>query len=583
MYSFKINKMIFKNGVEISPGCLTIIVGPNNSGKSRILKDLLSLGSRENSQTTIVQNIEYPIPTSFREVVESYNIRPNVDKLGNYELCPLPSNMSDPTTQVLGQINWDDFCSTKLDDPVYRQKLRRYFGNYFMTFLNTEDRLKLLNQSTFGAVDMRRTTMNLIHLLYKEGIAKEKLLNILIKEAFNKEVKLDYSALNTMLLRVADDFNGVPSDMREAFNSLEKYETLDDQGDGLKSFAATALAMIVVARPVLLIDEPEAFLHPPQAMRIGEIIADYSTQDHQIIVASHSADLLRGILAKRQDIQVMRIERNKNCNEINPIDAADLDKINKDPLLSSSRILDSIFYKGSVITEGDTDSTFYQRVARRVRNLDDIHYANAFNKQTVSRMAEPFVKLGIRFAAIVDFDILNDATTFEKIVKEMGMGGDDLESSLKMVKKIIQEIESKDASRQRDDLITALEQLGIEARKEYVSTNPLNDLVKLRIALGRLRDKSSVWDTYKANGFNALPSHLWSDFYQLDILCKKYGLFIVPCGEVESWLKNYGVNNKKSRKWIEAALIGLDSIDVSKTPLGEFISRIHEHLLHESC
>jgi ABC-type hemin transport system ATPase subunit len=40
MYTYKLTRVGLNNGLKISPGNLTVIIGPNNAGKSRALKDI---------------------------------------------------------------------------------------------------------------------------------------------------------------------------------------------------------------------------------------------------------------------------------------------------------------------------------------------------------------------------------------------------------------------------------------------------------------------------------------------------------------------------------------------------------------
>ena len=87
---------------------------------------------------------------------------------------------------------------------------------------------------------------------------------------------------------------------------------LDDQGDGLKSFVSTFLSLNHKEQDILLLDEPEAFLHPPLARRLGEMIGDFQNEDRIIFVATHSVEVLKGILTKNQDVNVIRINRSEN-------------------------------------------------------------------------------------------------------------------------------------------------------------------------------------------------------------------------------------------------------------------------------
>jgi len=49
------------------------------------------------------------------------------------------------------------------------------------------------------------------------------------------------------------------------------------------------------------------FLHPPLARQLGELIAEAQAEDRSIFVATHSVEILKGILSKSQDVNVIRI------------------------------------------------------------------------------------------------------------------------------------------------------------------------------------------------------------------------------------------------------------------------------------
>ena len=63
---------------------------------------------------------------------------------------------------------------------------------------------------------------------------------------------------------------------------------LHKQGDGMRSYASVILHLLAPITPsILLLDEPEAFLHPPQARLLGEIIAAERPSRAQLVVATH--------------------------------------------------------------------------------------------------------------------------------------------------------------------------------------------------------------------------------------------------------------------------------------------------------
>lgn len=68
---------------------------------------------------------------------------------------------------------------------------------------------------------------------------------------------------------------------------------LPTENHGFRSFVATYLVLKCGRRPLLLLDEPEAFLHPPQTKRLAQIIGEAANEESsQIFIATHSRDIL---------------------------------------------------------------------------------------------------------------------------------------------------------------------------------------------------------------------------------------------------------------------------------------------------
>lgn len=79
----------------------------------------------------------------------------------------------------------------------------------------------------------------------------------------------------------------------------------------------------------MLIDEPEAFLHPPLARQVGELIGDFG-DEKQIFGSTHSVEVLKGILLKSSDVNVIRITQPETYkNQINILDKGILKKLYK--------------------------------------------------------------------------------------------------------------------------------------------------------------------------------------------------------------------------------------------------------------
>jgi hypothetical protein len=127
---------------------------------------------------------------------------------------------------------------------------------------------------------------------------------------------------------------------------LEALPTLESQGDGMRSFAGVILATSVGRETVLLIDEPEAFLHPPQARLLGASLVEDRPEGRQIFVATHSGDVLRGVLDSNScDIRVLRLTREGPFNRARLLHNDRIRELWGDPLLRHSNILDGLFHE----------------------------------------------------------------------------------------------------------------------------------------------------------------------------------------------------------------------------------------------
>jgi predicted ATPase len=303
-----------------------------------------------------------------------------------------------------------------------------------VAFITTEHRLQLVKESV--SANHEKQEANLLQVLYNAGRDVESHIQKLVKRAFGKEIKLDFTGLQRLLLRVGDSFITIPEDPRDAKPHLIKYEKLDEQGDGIRSFVGILTALLAIKRNVFLIDEPEAFLHPPQAFRIGEFLAEQANSSRQIILATHSTDLLRGILSKTTDVTIIRIARQNQTNSFHTLDPNHLQQLVNDPLLSSARVLDGFFYSGVVVVEADSDARFYHTTSNKLRNDIDFHFVKADNKQTVSRITQTYQHMGVRCAGIVDFDVLNDRAEFEKHFESWKLNNDEINLLLSIRQKI---------------------------------------------------------------------------------------------------------------------------------------------------
>lgn len=86
-------------------------------------------------------------------------------------------------------------------------------------------------------------------------------------------------------------------DRQEAYaRILDTYKQVQNQGDGIKSFTGILLYLMLDYYRTYLIDEPESFLHPPQARIMGQIIGQTLADQQQAFISTHSEEIIKGLL-----------------------------------------------------------------------------------------------------------------------------------------------------------------------------------------------------------------------------------------------------------------------------------------------
>lgn len=283
------------------------------------------------------------------------------------------------------------------------------YGNLFFNYLGTEEKLLLCKrQRKYGLQD--NNTNFLSEVQFNSKLLKE--LSKYTKTMFKKDLYLDrFSWGDSILFRVGDNFDFIRNagrDNSEVEIKLKDYGTLDSEGDGLKNFVTNYIALNMNDKNVLLLDEPESFLHPPLAKQLGEIIAKSASENKQIFISTHSVDLLKGILNINKDVNIIRITRDGNLNHFNLLEKEKIESIISNSLLSSSNVLNGLFCEKVYICEAESDEEFYQLLHDKVNSYDSAFFTHGKNKQTLKDIALAYSDLGIPNFRIYDFDILKD-------------------------------------------------------------------------------------------------------------------------------------------------------------------------------
>jgi predicted ATPase len=559
MYRFTINQMILKTtegDKPIVPKGINIIVGPNNSGKSRLLKEIRDYLSGDHKDINMISTLNYPMAATFESLCSEYDIESKMvkDMYGNWLMkvySNKPQQALDMTTTLdnyyTRNINtWSGEWRNHFKEVFGRNNSSEFldlFGSLFFQYLGTEERLTICKTQRNHGMDGGSTNY-LSSIQYQS----ELLNNLRLKtiELFGKDIYLDNKTLGDRLVfRVGDNFDYIRSkavidenDARKLFNEKK----LDDQGDGLKSFVSTFLSLYLNKGDILLIDEPEAFLHPPLARQLGEMIGECHQEGQIVFISTHSVEILKGILSKNQNVNVIRITQPiPFSNSIKIVEKDLLDSILQNPLLRVSRVLEGLFCDKVVLTEAEADELIYQELIEKIHPASGLYFAHGQNKQTLATIAKLYKEIGIPYEIITDFDVLRQPNEFSSFLYLMDI---------------------PDKNRQ----------------KMIQYANQLREIVNNSVDVSGLSEKDADNakknkrdEVYHKKGISffdeSIQKHLIKVIEDLSIL----HLHILETGELETLLKDYDVPYQEKNKWIVAAINKIAEIQKEDIPSDSYL------------
>ena len=299
----------------------------------------------------------------------------------------------------------------------------------------------------------------------------------------------------------------------ESFTYHKGNQSIDEFSDGVKAYTGILLGLMTSESNIILLDEPEAFLHPSLVFSLGKQISSYIVdKTKNVFISTHNANFIMGCLQTGIPITIIRLTYQNAIASTQAMDYSDLVKFMRNPLLRSVGVINALFYNFVIVTEGDNDRAFYDEINERLltfsenRGIPNCLFLNAQNKQTIPTIVQLLRKMGVPTAAIMDLDAIKKDSDWSFIT--------DAFSIPELCKSSIY------------SLRTSVEK----------KLNDINSNYKIEGGVQNLsvEDKKAAEDLFR--------------------LLSSYGLFIVPNGEIESWLKNLSVDiNRRSNhgtKWI---------------------------------
>lgn len=543
MFRWSIDKLVFNSGdtVTLTRKGPVLIVGPNSSGKSLTLRGIAARIQGSHLAVNVIDSITPAVEGSTPAETEQW-LR------DRYPLRTFGGQQSFVTRN--GQLALNNSMAL-VNNPGQAWP-------FLVSTLDTETRLSVSSQA--GHIDpFEQPPQAFAHVLLADDVARKEVSDEVMR-AFDKQLIIDVTGSHIYFRVGKEPATDQEHDRLSTryLEDLKKLPRLQEEGDGIRSFVGAVLAARCGRQPVLLIDEPEAFLHPPQARRLGQVLCRTAmAEDRQVIAATHSADVIQGALdVGGADVMVIRITRDGNVNRSSVLAVDELKALWSKPLLRSSAAIDGLFHRGAVVVESDGDSRIYEaelislQNRRRILEPPDVYFANGAGKGELAALSKAYRSLGVAVAIIGDLDLLKNEGEIRNVLTANKA---DLDQYRGRYRSIVGALAGLPPTLSADEFADGAEAIAGRVRhNKELSTADRADLERL------VRDAAS-WSDAKRYGISKLRGGQLTDAKSLLNDWHAYGVFLVPVGELEGW---WPAGPQDKGEWVVRALEHLSAGEV---------------------
>ncbi|MDP1520433.1 AAA family ATPase [Porticoccus litoralis] len=518
--SVSISKLTFSGGssFDLNKGDKVILVGPNNSGKSQTLREILSVcGNGKTDNTFVVKGVDIVKDGTAEQLREFLSAEAEFNGTTySYKSWQLHER----------QISF--WAGAFLEGQILSGFVRNISAN---------DRLSICEKQQSVSRGEQKTKPQ--HVLYDDSALMEKISSLFYR-AFGKDLMFDFRGGRTLPIHVGKlpNMSGVVDRVGDEYvSAVRKLPLLDQQGDGMKSYAGILFETIVDDWDITLVDEPEAFLHPPQMRRLGETLS--SEVGGQLFVATHSSDILRGFLEGTQgDVRILRISREENINIVMEASKETIKSLWLNPVLRYSNALEGIFHEQTIICEDDSDCRLLNSIADYLESDTqsqwlDTAYVPTGGKHGVAQVADVLRKVGVPVKAVFDIDFLSERDLVEVTVVAFGGSWSEISVLWSRVDSAVRGgAKVQSVSGIKKNIIEIINNSGEDSM-------PKSDILEAM-------KQGKPWSVVKKYGERGIPrGQAQVDYKDLKNKLEEIGIYLVPVGEIENFCPEMGLHGPK--------------------------------------
>ncbi|SBN63753.1 AAA domain-containing protein, putative AbiEii toxin, Type IV TA system [Curtobacterium sp. 9128] len=521
-----------------------MIVGPNNAGKSTLLRDINIRMANNGFESKVLAYHTTELPGGVARLREWFDANGSYYEAGEHPF----GTFNEPIWRIGNHIVTAQQLVDTAGHPLGFSGLA---VDRLVGYLDAESRLGA-SQDTSAYDSYTNVPTSALQTLYaRRDLEKE--LSDLSEAAFGIKLVVNRYAGSSIRLHVGEvtvDEQMPPTpEYQKQINGLE---LVYNQGDGMRAFIGMALNILAGAAPIVLLDEPEAFLHPPQARIFGRFLAKQSRSGRQIIVSTHSEDIVAGLTDDVDadfPIAILRLTREDTLNRVAQLSPSTVKSLADDPLLRYYDMLNGLFSLGVVLCESDHDCTYYSAVVQAAVNHDDnsvraltqSHFTQAGGKSRVMRAIRAFRDAAIPVVAVFDIDILQQPNETTELIESIGGDPAEYQGYLNTIRSAVNSDRTAvDRGRAAQEVAELLQNgsgppTGAELRR-------VNDILKPK----------SGWRKMKAAGTSMLGGGDLLAYQAVEGKLEKEGIFILHQGELERLHPTLSQTDKA--RWLREAI-----------------------------
>lgn len=549
--------------IALEPGQVLALVGPNNSGKTHFLRQLLSqlYGGQVNEQSPhegLITELELDWTLSEPHSIEDQLVT-TAHNLWEFRDPNFFTHLPERFENAYG--------SYTVDDIRLIGKQMRTLGPFVEHYTRWDEPHSRIVESE--KQQLGRSTTAAISLTQNESERAEAVT--LFEEVFDETLSvydLREGDVGFLLAEAPEGLSAATKGLDEETKKfMRESPKLWFQGSGMRNVFGLLARIISDDRSIVIMDEPEAFLHPNQAWKLGFVLARVCRESSkQLICATHDRHFIDGLAQGAQEqLRICRLDNESTSSGLSytayQVPSSFWSTMRDKSRVRYSNVLECLFSNHVILVEGESDALFYQETLEFAaakdpeiaRILNELIFLPTSGNSEFAPMIRLVKEMGPHVSLIGDLDLIANEERFEATINSVT---GHVPTHLKEARKKIEELFDKDLQSGENDQDTLIRKLRETLTTETISDSARSLWTKHIDQLDKKRNdnrKNQLQRRIARRANLRTNDPAVKDLIQ-DLLCDldAVGVFLVPWGELEHFDEE--LLKKGKQDWVRNAL-----------------------------